>query len=355
MDNRALSADLEPLVEGLLNAAGAPGATVALSVDGEVWSAGIGHADADRAVPLLADARFGIYSITKTVIATIVLGMAEDRMLALDDPIGQYLPDLSFDTRVSIRQLLNHTGGMPDYGPDPAYQQAVHERPGTPWSGEEFVRRTLGNGLAYMPGHGWRYSNIGYLLLRQVLEGESGLPFRHLVRHFLVRPAGLGDLAVADGMGDMALLTPGYGAAPDNGALVNVTAGYHPGWVSHGLVTATASGLVRFLDLLFEGDLMGPASLDAMMIPVPVTTSHQWMSSPSYGLGLMMDPANRFGTVAGHSGGGPGYSTAAYRFPDVHGHRVTAVTLVNRDGADTATDIVFTMVERLAADLDGKP
>jgi D-alanyl-D-alanine carboxypeptidase len=72
------------------------------------------------------------------------------------------------------------------------------------------------------------------------------------------------------------------------------------------------------------------------------------MVKPSYGLGLMMDPGSRFGIVAGHTGGGPGYSTAAYLFPDVQGHRVTCVALVNRDGNDVATDIAFSIAARLA-------
>jgi D-alanyl-D-alanine carboxypeptidase len=70
--------------------------------------------------------------------------------------------------------------------------------------------------------------------------------------------------------------------------------------------------------------------------------------TPSYGLGLMVDPASRFGCVAGHTGGGPGYSTAAYHFPDVTGHRVTSVAFANRDGTDIATDIVFSMAGRIA-------
>ncbi len=354
MEGLAQSAEIEGRVQELLDAAGAPGATVALAVDGTLWTASVGFADAGRSKPLRAEAPFGIYSLTKTVIATIVLGMAEDRVLTLDDPIDRFVPEWPFDTPVSIRQLLNHTGGLPDYGADRAYQEAVHDQPGTPWTGDEFLNRTLGTSLAYMPGHGWRYSNPGYLLLRIMLERETGLTFPQVVRHYLARPAGLDDLGAIDSLAGMASLTPGYRESPENGTLVNVTAGYHPGWVAHGLAIATAPELARYLDLLFGGHLLGVECLDEMRTPVPVTTTHPWMKKPSYGLGLMMDPANRFGVVAGHTGGGPGYSTAAYGFPDVKGRRVTSVALVNRDGADTATDIVFSMVERLAAEWAGR-
>jgi D-alanyl-D-alanine carboxypeptidase len=85
-----------------------------------------------------------------------------------------------------------------------------------------------------------------------------------------------------------------------------------------------------------------------MLTPVAVGTTHPWMKEPSYGLGLMLDPANRYGVVAGHTGGGPGYSTAAYYFPEVSGHRVTSVALVNRDGGDLATQIAFSMADGIA-------
>lgn len=352
---RAANANIVGLVAEMIDAGGAPGATVALSVDGEVWTTGVGFADVGRSEPLRADAPFGIYSITKTIIATIVLGLVEDRVLALDDPIGEVLPELPFDTPVSIRQLLNHTGGLPDYGESAAYRDAVRDHPEAPWTADEFLQRTLGEGLLYMPGHGWRYSNIGYLLLRLLLERETGLTFPQVIRHYLALPAGLDALAAIDSLAGMSALTPGYGTPTDDeGAPENVIARYHPGWVSHGLATATAPELARYLDLLFGGEWLGAASLGEMMTPVPVTTSHPWMTKPSYGLGLMMDPANRFGVVAGHTGGGPGYATAAYRFPDVQGRQVTSVALVNRDGSDTATDIVFSMVERLAEGSKGQ-
>jgi hypothetical protein len=72
------------------------------------------------------------------------------------------------------------------------------------------------------------------------------------------------------------------------------------------------------------------------------------MVKPAYGLGLMIDPASPYGTVAGHTGGGPGFATAAYRFPNVNGHTVTIAALVNRDGGDAATGIAFILAAHLA-------
>jgi D-alanyl-D-alanine carboxypeptidase len=349
MEDLARTAKIDSLIQEQLDAAGAPGAAIALSLDGDVWSAGVGHTDLERCTPMPAGARFSIYSITKTIIATILVRLVEDRALTLDDPIQDFLLELPIETPVSIRQVLNHTGGFPDYGGLPEYHAAVREHPGEPWSPADFLAHTLGDDLEYMPGHGWRYSNLGYMLLRQVLEDEAGFPFKAVVRHYLTLPFGLHDIVVVDSLEDVAVLTPGFSTTLDGGETVaNVAHRYAPGWVAHGLASSTAADLARFFDLLFAESLWEPPLLNEMLMPVPVTTTHPWMKSPSYGLGLMMDPANRFGKVAGHTGGGPGYSTAAYHFPDVHGHRLSSVALVNRDGSDVATDIVFSMVERIA-------
>ena len=370
-------------VREMLDAAQVPGATVGLMVDGQVWSEGVGHEDVDRAGLITASARFGVYSVTKTVIATIVLKLVEAGSISLDAPVQDFLPGApvgrnpdhalrgiqdrspveipgagpeSTQQRVqqipeslsgfgmTVRQLLNHTGGVPDYGGLADYHEDVHSEPGNPWTAEHFLTRTLANGLLFAPGTGWRYSNVGYLLLRLMIERVSGESFREVVRHYVAKPLGLREFGVADSLEAMADLTPGYTGEP----MRNIISHYHPGWVSHGLVTSSVSDLARFLDALMTGAFVTEASLQEMLVAVPVGASHPWMTVPSYGAGLMIDTANRFGIVAGHTGGGPGYSTAAYHFPDVDGHRVTSVALVNRDGSDLATDIAFTMVQGLA-------
>lgn len=340
--------EIEARVMAMLQVVGAPGAAVAVFIDGKPWAAGIGHATVEHGTPLSAAARFPLYSVTKTILATVVMRLVETGALTLDDPIGAHVANLPSEIPVSIRHLLGHTGGVPDYGALATYQEAVRRQPGQPWTAETFLARTLAGGLLFPPGQGWRYSNIGYMLLRLMIERVTGDSFREVVRRYLSAPLGLHALGVAYSLEDVAALTPGYSTLLDAKAPpANITPHYHPGWVSHGLVASTAGDAARFIDGLFAGSIVGRDTLNEMLTPVPVGETHPWMTAPSYGLGLMMDPANRFGVVAGHTGGGPGYSAAAYHFPDVDGHRVTSVALVNRDGSDIATDIAFSMVEHL--------
>jgi CubicO group peptidase (beta-lactamase class C family) len=119
------------------------------------------------------DARYVIYSITKPVISAAFLLLAADGAIDLDARAGSLADGI--DPGVSVRQLLAHTSGIPDYGQDPAYHAAVREQPSRPWPDEEFLRRARARGPLFAPGQGWAYSNTGYLLLRQILDDHGGL------------------------------------------------------------------------------------------------------------------------------------------------------------------------------------
>lgn len=334
-------AGMKERITHLLHEAGAPGAAVALISDGQPWTAGVGVETPDGR-PMPPNARFALYSITKTVIATIVLRLAERGEIALDAPIRTYVANLPAGAEVPVRRVLDHSGGFPDYGALPAYQAAVRSLPPTAWDDATFLSHAMAKGMLFAPGEGWRYSNIGYMLLRHLIERVSGGSFRDAVREV----AALQVVTTRDGMRSLA---PGFSTLPDpDGDPVNVIPRYHPGWVAHGLATGTAPETAAFLDRLMRGEIVTPRSLAAMRDAIPVAETHPWMTTPSYGLGLMVDPDNRYGIVAGHTGGGPGCSTAAYHFPDIAGRRVTAVALVNADTGDTATAIAFSMADALA-------
>jgi D-alanyl-D-alanine carboxypeptidase len=244
-----------------------------------------------------------------------------------------------------LRQLLNHTGGIPDYGALPAYTAALKADPAHPWTSEQFLAHTLAWGLNFAPGQGWAYSNVGYLLLRAVVEAISRVSLSAAFADRLFTPLALQRASVAQDLQDARRLTPGYSAffSPDNspGALRDVRAVYHPGWVSHGVVIATAADLARLVDAIFAGPLLGPQSRAAMLEGVPVRVNHPLFRQPAYGLGAMVDLNSRYGVIAGHGGGGPGYSAGALHVPSANGHHITSVALANRDAGELGLRIAF--------------
>jgi D-alanyl-D-alanine carboxypeptidase len=114
------------------------------------------------------------YSITKTFTATVVLQLRDAQRLSLDDPLARWFPGIDRSERISLRQLLDHTAGIPDYGSLTSYHDAVRASPSVPWSFERFAAETFEKGLRFEPGSSWAYSNPGYMLLKRIAEELTG-------------------------------------------------------------------------------------------------------------------------------------------------------------------------------------
>lgn len=333
-------------VAAVLARHGAPGAQVAVRVDGvPVLDLAVGHRDPDGDEALEVADRFYIYSVTKALLAGAVLKLAEDGLLALDQPVKAWLPDVpGLGTGVTVGHLLGHTSGLPDYGPLPEYHEAVREHPDRPWMDSEYLERTLGRkGMLFAPGAGWAYSNVGYMLLRRLLAEAHGQDIGWVIREVYGEPLGLRETAVAGrpGQGIVAGWSEALGDFGDVGPR------YHPGWVAHSVVVSTARETAAMLDALASGRIVGDEWLGRMKTPSPPRFPAPPFRDAAYGLGLMLGGTERFGRAMGHNGEGPGYSASAWVFDDVGGRRVAAAALVNRDGHNTAQDVLFAVMERL--------
>jgi D-alanyl-D-alanine carboxypeptidase len=241
--------------------------------------------------------------------------------------------------------VLCHTAGLPDYGGLPEYHAAVRERPAAPWSFAEFASHTFARGLLAEPGECFHYSNPGYALLRRLVERETGGTLRAAVQERLAGPLGLSRIAVAESLADLAGLAPAFsrfGLA--EGESRDVRASYHPGWVWHGVVTATAADLCSFYRRLFEGAVVSPASLGEMTRLVPV--EHPWRhGKPGYGLGLMGD---RDRPRYGHNGGGPGYTASAWCAADAAGGPAAACAMCGFEDAPLTEALAHAALDLVA-------
>lgn len=345
--DNGLNHRLTETAQQALSGAAIPGASVAIMIDGApAFVLGVGFRDLEQTASLDANARFYIYSVTKSLIAAVILQLVEQGTVALDRPFQEYLPQIPFDTPVSLCQLLNHTGGIPNYGGLPAYFEAIKADPKHAWTSAEFLAASLPKGLDFPPGQGWAYSNIGFLLLRMVIEAVLQTSLRTALHERIFKPLGLQHICVAETLEDARQLTPGYSTFfVPGGPLHDIRLLYHPGWVSHGVVISTALDLACVYDALFTGRMINAQSLAVMFEAVDVHQKHPFFRRPAYGLGLMIDPESRFGVIAGHGGGGPGYSIGALQIPDVHGRRITSVAMTNSDQGD---DIGLTLAFNLA-------
>lgn len=174
--------------------------------------------------------QFLIYSLTKTILATLVLRLVERSEIDLDQNIARWEADVPAASTITIRQLLTHTSGLPDYGTLREYHQAVRSSPSNPWSEAEFLERSLVQGLQFEPGSKSSYSNIGYLLLQRIVESLSGKSLADVVLEELLIPLNLQDTFVPVTKEDLSVITPGWSTYLTNDQnVVDVRASYHPG------------------------------------------------------------------------------------------------------------------------------
>lgn len=246
----------------------------------------------------LAAARFPYWSFTKTAIAIVALQLVEAGALELDARLAQ--------RPYSLRQLLAHTSGLPDYGTLADYHRAVAAGE-APWPPEVMLERSLRGGMLFAPGAGWAYSNIGYMVVCDLIERTTALPLGTLFAERLGAPLGLESLELAE--------TPAAFA----GLHWREAAGYHPGWVYHRCLAGTAGDAARLLQGLFAGALLAPRTLEEMLAARPLggpLPGRPW-SRCGYALGLMSGEIGGLGRAIGHSGVGPFCVNAVCHFPDL--------------------------------------
>ncbi|WP_246832013.1 serine hydrolase domain-containing protein [Thioclava sp. F36-7] len=250
---------------------------------------------------------FPYWSFTKPVIAALALMLESEKRLDLDAPLD--LPELP--EGCTLAHLLDHSAGLPDYGTLPAYHADVAAGR-TPWPRDLLVARTLAQPAQFPPGEGWRYSNLGYMLAREVIEGAAAMGLAELVQERITEPLGLESVRLAQTPADFTRLH--WPEARD----------YHPGWVYHRTLIGTAGDAARLLHGL--GGLLAPRAFARMTacrelggaLPDRPWTRH------GYGLGLMCGDSGDT-RVFGHSGAGPFSSNAVYHCPET-GRTATAFT-----------------------------
>ncbi|MEO6295379.1 MAG: serine hydrolase domain-containing protein, partial [Candidatus Limnocylindria bacterium] len=159
-------------LEAARAAAGAYGVTFAAVRDGQLLWSGSSGRERDGKTELTAESTLVIGSVTKTYISALVLQMAEDGLLGLDDSVRDHLPSVQgMSGEITIRQLLDHTSGLADVFNDTT-RRGLEEDPGHAWTAEE-VLRTL-HAPWYPPGKGWAYANTNYFLLGMIVERLTG-------------------------------------------------------------------------------------------------------------------------------------------------------------------------------------
>ncbi|EHJ48201.1 beta-lactamase [Solidesulfovibrio carbinoliphilus subsp. oakridgensis] len=263
------------------------------------------------------------WSFTKPLIAACLLRLAGKGQLDIEARLDAY--------PFTVRDLLQHRAGVGDYGALAEYREAV-SRGDAPWSDQALLARVSPDRLLFAPRTGWAYSNVGYLLLRRLIERICGTGLGEALAALVLGPLGLVASRLAERPADMAAT-----AFPGGH-------GYQPGWCFHGTVIGPVAEAALALHRLLAGELLAPAWKQAFLEPfllAPGMAGRPWHTA-GYGLGLMRGTMKRPGmdrplAVAGHSAGGPGSVGAVYHALDRGGGRTVAVFADAEDASAVET------------------
>lgn len=298
--------------------AAVPGAALIVVRDGRVlkrlaW----GQADLASGTPIASDTAFRLASVSKQFTAMAVMLLAEEGRLDYDDPVVRFLPELSrIGGDVTIRQLLTHTSGLPDYY-DVMVEVAGVERPLTRHALDVYARW---GELRFEPGSRFEYSNPGYELLALIVERASDRRFADFLHDRIFAPLGMTSSVVFD---ERAPRIPkraygyrleGAGFVPDDDDPLNYVVG-------SGGVYSTAEDMVRWDQALQDGRLVRAETLAEAFRPVRLTGGGDY----PYGFGWSLESHLGRRRVA-HTGSWLGFRSAIARYPD---ERLSVIVLSN--------------------------
>ncbi|MDA2213303.1 serine hydrolase domain-containing protein [Bacillus cereus group sp. MYBK195-1] len=290
---------------------GYPGILAKTSESGKTWSYAAGIADLRTKKPMKTDFRFRIGSVTKTFTATVVLQLAGENRLNLDESIEKWLPGViqgnGYDgNQITIRQILNHTSGIADYLRSKDNDMMNTKKT---YTAEELVNIGLSLPPDFTPGKGWSYSNTGYVLLGILIEKVTGNSYAEEIENRIIEPLKLSNTFLP---GNSSVI-PGTNHArgyfqPDGASELKDVTYYNPSIAnSAGDMISTADDLNKFFFYLLSGKLLKEQQLKQMLTTVPTGIE----GIDGYGLGIYETKLPNGVSIWGHTGGIPGFSTLA--------------------------------------------
>lgn len=293
-----------------------PGVAIAVVREGQtVLEKAWGYADLDKKTPITADTAFDLASVSKQFAAMAIMLLEEEGKLAYDDPIAKYVPELAIYDGVTIRHLMLHTGGLPDY------YELIDTSSGMP--ANQDAARLLGRiaKADFGPGERYEYSNAGYDMLGPIVEAASGIRFAEFLRQRIFVPLGMEGSRVHDHTLP-AIPNRARGYEPAEGGFVLNDESPLNAIVGSGSIFSTLKDLVRWDQALYTDNLVSAATLD-----LAFTSGTNNNGEPlDYGFGWRIDEYAGYKRLR-HGGSWVGFRSHIARIPEL---RFTVIVLSNR-------------------------
>ncbi|MFD9074884.1 serine hydrolase domain-containing protein [Streptomyces lasiicapitis] len=336
-------ARLKALLHRLTTVDGVPGALAEVRDRRGSTVLTSGLANVKSQAPVHPDSRFRIGSLTKMFTATAVLQLVGEHRVGLDAPVERYLPGVvrghGNDGRViTVRQLLQHTSGLPDFL-DHLKPQDILKDPLVHRDPRDLVNLALEHPRVFEPGTDWDYSNTGYLLAGMIIEKVTGHSYAEEIRERIIEPLRLRETYVPRSSAIPGPHPRGYARPGKDAPLLDVTRIDPSVGGTAGGVISSGTDINRFLRALLRGDLLRPAELRHMMKTRPTGNE----DGRAYGLGLESRPLPGGGLYWGHTGDFLGFETMAGATAD--GRQATVMVNLGPGGSDAQSDDIKAAVE----------
>jgi D-alanyl-D-alanine carboxypeptidase len=312
--------DIDRYIQLQLERQHIPGLSLAIvKADKIVKMRGYGFANVEHQVPATADTVYEIGSVTKQFTAMSMLLLNEQGRVSLDDTLAKCLPDVPTAWKpLTLRQLLTHTSGVPDYEAVMGYDS--YRLVMTP---EQVYAYVKDKPLDFPPGTKWNYSNTGYYLLSLVLEKVSGEKFIDFVTKHILVPAGMTHTRSSEPVDVIPHRAAGYDYSD---ALRNRDAMQPSATLGAGVLVSTVGDLVRWAAVIKKRGILKPESYALFFTDTVLTDG----GHAGYGMGWFVEPM-RGHRVLTHSGGTAGFGTNFLYLPD---DDVTIIVVMNSGSAN---------------------
>jgi D-alanyl-D-alanine carboxypeptidase len=297
-----------------------PGFSVAVVRNGRLlFARGYGYANLEHRVPATDSTIYQSGSLGKQFTAALVLQLADSNLLSLDDPIRRWLTEgpPRWDS-VTVRQLLTHTSGIPDYTDSVV---DLHKE----YTENDLIQVAAGLTPIFAPGDRWSYSNTGYVLLGAIVRRVTGRFYGDLLRERIFAPLGMRTARIISEADLVPNRSDGYRMEGDSIR--------HQDWVSPSLNTTadgslylTARDLASWAIALDQGRALPGKDRELAWNPVRLNDG----GSYGYGFGWMLDPMRGQPSIS-HTGAWQGFRTSIDRFP---AQGLTVIVLANLELAN---------------------
>ena len=295
---------------------GPPGVIAVLQRGDESRIVRAGVADLDSGRPVEPTDHMRIASTAKAFSGAVALRLVDRGALGLDDTIGRRLPELPKAWHaVSLRQLLQHTSGLPDYSRSPAFGRIITADPHHRFDSRRLLDFVAGEPLLFRPGSRYQYSNSDNIAVALMAEAVTGRRYEQLLRRIVDRPLGLHRTSLPQGFEMPEPYMHGYdvqpSAAPED---VSELIGASGVWASGGIVS-TPKDMTRFIRGYASGALISRSTLHEQRRWIDGASEPAGPGKNKVGAAIFRY-ATRCGVVLGHTGNTPGYTQLIAATPD---------------------------------------